>query len=326
MNYIGSKQKLSQLIFQTIQENFPQTLSKAVFCDLFAGSGVVGKTFKKYVKSVIANDMEYYSYVLNRNLLGNTKDLHVKLSWIKKLNSLEPKKGFIYNNYSFQSGRSYFSDANAQKIDAVRFYIQELYNSETIDEDCYFFLLASLLESSDKVANTASIYASCLKELKKSAQKDLILEAAGFEESDTSHQVYNQDALELIKSIKGDILYLDPPYNKREYGLNYHLLNTIALYDSFEPKGKGGLREYKRSSFCKINKVTHSLEKIFETAQFSYIFLSYNNEGYLCAQDIKTLMQKYGKYSFVKFPYRRFAINQKHKIKFTDEYLHILKK
>ena len=64
------------------------------------------------------------------------------------------------------------------------------------------------------------------------------------------NEVYNEDANLLIKKIKGDILYLDPPYNTRQYGANYHLLNTIALYDDFIPKGKTGLREYNRSKYC----------------------------------------------------------------------------
>ena len=64
------------------------------------------------------------------------------------------------------------------------------------------------------------------------------MQSADFIENDNSHKVYKEDSNELIKKIEGDILYLDPPYNQRQYSANYHLLNTIALYDNFEPKGK----------------------------------------------------------------------------------------
>ena len=97
-----------------------------------------------------------------------------------------------------------------------------------ISDNLYYFLLCSLLECADKVANTASVYGAYLKNLKKSAQKELVLEPAEYELNDNEHKVFNKDANELIKEIEGDILYLDPPYNARQYGANYHMLNTIA--------------------------------------------------------------------------------------------------
>ena len=78
------------------------------------------------------------------------------------------------------------------------------------------------------------------------------MEPAEYELNENEHQVFNKDANELIKEIEGDILYLDPPYNARQYGANYHLLNTIAEYKTFEPKGKTGLRTYSRSKYCLI--------------------------------------------------------------------------
>ena len=111
-----------------------------------------------------------------------------------------------------------------------------------------------MIESADKVANTASVYGAFLKKLKKSAQKEMILEPAIYEENDNEHLVFQNDANEVIKQIEGDILYLDPPYNQRQYGANYHLLNTIAEYKKFEPKGKTGLRNYFKSSYCKKKK------------------------------------------------------------------------
>lgn len=99
----------------------------------------------------------------------------------------------------------------------------------------YFFLLASLLESADKVANTASVYGAYLKTLKRSATKIMELQPASFELTSNRHRIYQEDGNDLIQNIKGDILYLDPPYNTRQYGANYHILNTIVKYNIFAP-------------------------------------------------------------------------------------------
>jgi len=333
MNYIGSKFKLSFWIKEEITAVVGDNLSDKIFCDIFAGTGIIGRTFKKDVQKVIANDLEYYSYVLNRNYIANHKEIKDKEKYIKELNNLPLiNDGFIYQNYckGSGSGRQYFSDENGKKIDTIRTRIQKWYEDKQIDDDLYYFLLASLIESADKVANTASVYGAFLKHIKKSAQKELILESAEFVTNDNSHQVFNEDSNKLIKEISGDMLYLDPPYNQRQYSANYHLLNTIALYKPFIPKGKTGLPEYNRSSYCKKNEVKSSFEELIKNANFKYIFLSYNNEGLMGKDEVKTIMKKYGKYDLVTQEYKRFKAdktkNRNHKANNTFEYLHILEK
>ncbi|MEO1954767.1 MAG: DNA adenine methylase [Campylobacterales bacterium] len=334
MNYIGSKFKLSSWIKEEVLNVVGQDLSDKVFCDIFAGTGIVGRSFKKDVKKVIANDLEHYSYVLNRNYIGNHISIDDKEEFLDELNSLDLREdGFIYQNYCIGSGsgRQYFSDINGKKIDTIRMQIQKWYEDRKIDEDLYYFLLASLIESADKVANTASVYGAFLKHLKKSAQKDLLLKGAEFIEDDNAHQVFNQDSNTLIRTISGDILYLDPPYNQRQYSANYHLLNTISNYQPFKPQGKTGLpRDYNRSGYCRKREVKENFEDLIKNADFEYIFLSYNNEGLMSATDVKEIMQKYGRYDLVSKEYQRFkadkTANRNHKADKTFEYLHILYK
>lgn len=292
MNYIGSKHKLSSFLKKSIINVVGKNISNLIFCDLFAGTGSVGRNFKPLVKQVIANDVEFYSYVLNRNYIGNISELAIE-NKLAFLNSLNGEEGFIFQNYCENGlqNRLYFSAENGRKIDAIRKQIEHWKNKKEVSEDEYYFLLASLLESADKVANTASVYGAYLKKLKKSAQKTLLLEPANFNLSNNVQLVYNEDSNELIKKIKGDILYLDPPYNARQYGSNYHLLNTIAKYDEFQPKGKTGLRNYYRSSYCKKNEVKKSFEELIKNANFTFIFLSYNNEGLMTEDEVSTILK-----------------------------------
>jgi adenine-specific DNA-methyltransferase len=330
MNYTGSKYKLSTFIKSEIEKVVGQMKDK-VFCDLFAGTGAIGRAFKTESKKIIANDIEYYSYVLNQNYIGN----HEEIEWrefIDELNSLKGVEGFIYKNYcsGSESGRQYFSDENGKRIDAIRQKIESWKNDRRINENQYFFLLTSLLENADAVANTASVYGAYLKHLKKSAKKTLTLKPAFFGLNDATHEVFNEDANSLINRIKGDVLYLDPPYNARQYGANYHLLNTIAKYDDFTPNGKTGLRTYKRSLYCQKNEVTTVFENLIKNADFKYIFLSYNNEGLMSKSEVEKIMKKYGKYDLATTEYQRFKAdkteNRNHKATETLEYLHVLEK
>lgn len=337
MNYIGSKFKLSSFLQESIEKVLREANAKpirdCVFCDMFAGTSAVGKLFKDKVKQVISNDREYYSFVLSQNYIGNNELPERWGELMEILNDSQqtpPQKGRIYTHYALGggSGRQYFSDENAMKIDAIRTKIEDWKAANCINDNEYYFLLASLLESADKVANTASVYGAFLKNLKKSAAKPLVLEPAFFECGKNQHVVFNEDSNRLIQKIEGDILYLDPPYNAREYGANYHILNTIALYDDFILRGKTGLREYEKSNWCKKAKVANELETLIKNAKFEWIFLSYNNEGLLSLEQIQAIFEKYGTYSRKSQKHQRFKAdsNRTHKQDSTIEYLHTLHK
>ena len=196
-----------------------------------------------------------------------------------------------------------------------------------MDDDLYFFLLASLIESADVVSNTTALYTAYLKQLIPDAQKPFILEPASFETTKNTHRVFNENANDLIKKISGDILYLDPPYTARQYGGDYHLLNTIGCYDNFIPAGKTGRREYQRSAWSSSKSAENQLDDLLKHAQFKYTFMSYNNEGLLPPATIKSTMSKYGKYNVATTEYKRFKSSAGiHKANTTTEFIHILEK
>jgi len=328
MHYLGSKKKLIPFIQDTVRNVVGTDLSQITLCDMFAGTGIVGRRFKTSVEEVISNDLEFYAYVLNRNYIGNHEVISGCQQYIDDLNQLPlVQDGFIFKNYCRGGGtdRQFFSDHNGKKIDTLRQGIESLKQISSIDDDLYYFLLASLIESADKVANVTAHFTAYLKSLDQKAQKPLVLEPAPFEVNDNTHRVFNENANTLIKQITGDILYLDPPYGNRQYGGDYHLLNTIAIYDNFVPSGKTGRRDYQRSTWASRRTVEKELDDLLAHAQFKYIFLSYNNEGTMSPKTIESIMSKYGRYDFVSTEYKRFKSSSGvHKASKTTEYLHIL--
>lgn len=347
MNYIGSKLSLLNFITDSIRKVASESAN--TFADVFSGTGAVGVFFKQLGFSVIANDVQFYSYVLNRHYIGNHREL--KFSGLRKLidfnavnvaarrelvckylMQLSGKSGFIYQNYADGGTRQqefprlYFSDENAQKCDAIREQIQLWQQAKMITEDEYFFLLTSLLEAIDKRANTASVYGAFLKKLKKSALKPLELLPAKLFCNDQEHRIYNKNANDLIREISADILYLDPPYNERQYCANYHLLETIARNDQPKIFGKTGLRDYQKqkSKYCAKNLAQREMADLVTNANAKYIFLSYNNEGLLTLDEIKDILSTRGKYGCFTHAYNRFKADNKREYiaDTTTEYLH----
>ena len=350
MNYIGSKLSLLKFLEESINKVVDKNCN--TFCDLFAGTGIVGSYFKKKGYKIIANDIQYYSYVLNRHYIGNHKELAFSklFKFIPDLRSIEIKnrknfvcdylsnlkgeKRFIYKNYCLggtkdkKVRRQYFSDENGMRCDAIRQKIENWKKDKLISNDEYYFLITSLVESIDKYANTASVYGAFLKKLKKTAQNSLILKPAELIINDQNHQVFNEDINKVTKKVRGDILYLDPPYNQRQYATNYHLLETIAKYDNPKIHGKTGLRDYQnqKSLYCSRLQVKKAFKDLILKAKVKYIFLSYNNEGLMNLNDIKEIMSLRGKYGHFTKEYNRFKAdkseNRDYKASKTIEYLH----
>ncbi len=350
MNYIGSKLSLLEFLEKSIERVVDK--DSIVFCDLFAGTGAVGAYFKRKGYKVIANDIQYYSFVLNKQYIENHQ--HLKFEKLSKkipelnnikilerknavcdyLSKIKGKKGFIYKNYCLggtknqEFERQYFSDENGMKCDAIRMKIEEWKKNKLITNSEYYFLLATLLETIDKRANTASVYGAFLKQLKKTAQIPFVLKPAELIINDQEHEVFNEDVNKLVEKIKGDILYLDPPYNQRQYATNYHLLETIAKYDNPKIYGKTGLREYKsqKSLYCSRNQVKKAFAHLISNAKQKYIFLSYSNEGLMTPDDIKEIMSSKGKYGYFTKEYNRFKADKDKNRDFSSdrtlEFLH----
>jgi len=345
MRFIGCKENLLDYIEFFIKE---RDIKGEVFCDLFAGTASVGKHFKKLGYKIISTDILYFSYVLQKVYIEQNKypkfyklikglgikplktsslfeneDLNAR-SVVRYLDNIEGREGFVYKNYSPEGTndqkyvRRYFTGENAKRIDAIREKIEEWKQTDLINEEEYFYLICSLIEAIPFVSNISGTYGAFLKDWDKRAFKRLTLVAPIIIESKVSHKVFNEDGVALLDKIrKIDILYLDPPYNERQYAPNYHILETVAKWDKPKIKGVTGLREYanQKSEFCNVGTALKAMEEIVKKENFRHLVLSYNSEGIMPEEEILVLLNKYGKTEILEQDYQRFKSNSKGELK-----------
>jgi len=319
LRYIGSKANLLNNIQSCINENIKT--EQKVFCDIFSGTTVVSQYFKSTYE-IISNDSLYFSYVLQKAFIENNttpKFTNLKRTISEPLSYLENSKIekhtplFIEENYSptGKDKRMYFTKENAKRIDFIRTKIELWRQEKTINSKEYFYLLACLLEAVPSISNTTGTYGAYLKQWDKRAFNKLQLIPFQIQNNCKNNKAYNEDVFNLIKHISGDILYLDPPYNPRQYASNYHVLETIAKYDNPKLTGITGMRPYEnqKSVFCLKNEVNDAFEQLIKQADFSHIVLSYNSTGLMSSDFIEKILKENciaSTYQLVKIPYRKY--------------------
>lgn len=268
--YLGNKYKLLGFIEDIISEKCGKINS---FCDIFAGTGVVGDRFNDLEIKIISNDFLSANFVCLQAFLGTNTDVKEDISQkIEQLNNLPSEEE---NYFSKHFGGTYFSEENAKKIGTVREEIDRI--SENENEKS--ILICSLLYAMDKVANTVGHYDAFRKDLDMTQPIKLLIPNIDHL-NNKNNEVYKEDANALIRKISCDVLYIDPPYNSRQYSDAYHLMENLAEWKKPEVIGiaKKMDRTHIKSAYC-LKNATHSFEDLINNANCKHILLSYNNTG-----------------------------------------------
>lgn len=330
MRYLGSKENLLNFIDEALRRhNAISTAERPLsLCDPFTGTTSVARHLKRQDWRVVTGDLMAYSYafqhayialndaptftaLLDAGALDSSIILPMPLQRvIAHLNNLRGIEGFCYWHYSPDGpdGRRYFTAANALRIDAIRGAIKEWWEMGWLTESERYLLLACLIEAVSKVANVAGTYAAYLKGWDPRAHKPLILRVPALVYSAHEHSVNMIDANALVSREHFDLLYVDPPYNARQYCTNYHLLETLALGDEPVVKGIAGLRpdEGKRSAYCKSDEAEAQLSGLICSARANRILLSYNSEGIISHERIIEILSQKGTVEVYNCAYPRY--------------------
>lgn len=300
MRYLGSKTLLTQQIFELVG---PYERG-AVFCDPFGGIGTVGSYMKQQGFRVISGDLLQFAHcfqkaLIQMNEIPSFRNVieaeHIYVGMEKYLNSLIADTGWLVEEYS--NKRKFFTIDNAKHIQGCINAIWDWRLENRIDEDEYAFLIASLINSTDKVANTAGTYYAYLKEYGRKARRPFCFRFLQPYKGDFSCDCVLEDANSLVSRQNCQILYLDPPYNERDYAGYYHLPETIARGNVPNATGKSGIsvRSGERSAYITKARVMAAFSDLIDRCHCDMILFHYTDQGLLKEEFVRAILSEKGK-------------------------------
>lgn len=267
--YIGSKTKLLDWIFDTIQE---QTQDVHTFCDIFAGTGVVADRAIHVYERVIMNDILYSNNVIYNAFFGEGEWDNAKLcDIITCYNAIDPSK-LKANYFSRNFGGKFFEMSEAKRIGFIRQDIED--RKADLTEKEYNILLATLIYNIDKIANTLGHFEAYIQ--KPIAHKPLYLKL--IDAHSLPHvEIYKEDSNQLARKIHADVVYVDPPYNSRQYSRFYHVYETLVKWDKPQLFGVAMKPAPENMSDYCSNKAANAMRDLTTHLNTRYIVVSYNN-------------------------------------------------
>nr|WP_300408148.1 DNA adenine methylase [uncultured Ruminococcus sp.] len=307
--YLGNKYKLLPFITKVVNEECSDIDSVA---DIFAGTGAVSSAFTE--KLLITNDLMYSNYICNYAWFGAEEyDPQTIIDCVVRYNSLSDlEDNYMTENFS----DTYFSRDDCAKIGYIREDIESLYENDRINQRERAILVTSLLYAMDKIANTCGHYDAYRKGVVFEKTLELYVPLAEVHNT-ADNQCYNTDANELVKDITADLVYIDPPYNSRQYCDAYHLLENVARWE--KPEVFGVARKMDRSTmkskYC-TQSATEAFEQLIGDIKAKYILLSYNNmaekgndrsNAKISDQDIMRILEKKGEVKVFSESYKAFT-------------------
>jgi adenine-specific DNA-methyltransferase len=341
--YIGNKRKLLGLILEAISatgEN-PHTSD---FVDLFSGTGVVSRFAKKLGFRVIANDWEPYSETLNTCYIKAQRppsyfDGQSYKDVMERLNQLPPFEGWITQHlcpdydihYDIERDRMFYMRKNGMRLDAIREKIREWEDSDLLTAEQRDSLLAPLLYSACYNSNTSGVFkgfhngwgGQTSTALYRIAG-DLCLRPASFIDNGKDNIVLREDAEKVARSFKTyasekSIVYIDPPYNQHPYGSNYHVLNSVALWDKpalsrkISGRDKSAIRmdwrTERRSAYNHKDEAKFAYRRLLQTLSAKWVATSYSTDGFIPLLDMVKANHAIGDVTAFTRGYKRYRVS-----------------
>lgn len=330
--YIGSKSRIANDIIQYLGAPRPED---GYFIDAFSGTGIVASKAADFGWKIKINDMMYNAAVMSEARLLSREDVTFSTlggyEAVLEVLRQTTREGFIWKEYSPASlqqvgvERKYFTEDNARKIDGAVEKIHFYKNNGKISKQEFSLLIATLISTVNNVANIAGTYGCFLSKWTTQSLGMLNLKPLQVRDKKVDYSVAAKDVFS-IKSRPNDVVYLDPPYTKRQYASYYHILETITLGDEPIVAGVAGLRPWqsKASVFCYKSKALRALVDLASSQSANRVLISYSNDGHIQLEQLVEELKKTGMVEVIELGsigrYRPNSIASSHKPE-VKEYL-----
>lgn len=307
--YLGNKYRLLPFIRQVVDEHCNNVY---IVADLFAGTGAVSSAFQD--RTVITNDILYSNYISNTAWFSPQDYDEQKI--IRLVEEYNERQVTTDNYMSRNFADTFFSKQDCRKIGFIREDIERKFRHNELDERERALLITSLLYAMDKIAKTCGHYDA----YRKGVEYDLHLEMyvpQARHDNNPANQCFNEDINVLAPRVTADLVYLDPPYNSRQYCDAYHVLENVARWEKPEVFGvaKKMDRTALKSAYC-TKEATEAFADLIENINARYILLSYNNmenkgnersNAKLADEDIMRILQTKGEVLVFEENYKAFT-------------------
>jgi adenine-specific DNA-methyltransferase len=305
IKYLGSKRTLLFWILQVV-EQLTKIESVKTVLDPFSGSARVAHALKSKGFQIIAGDYAHYAYILAKALVESDAKVyspeHIK-PILDHLNSLPAEEGWFTEHYAHKA--RFFQPFNAARIERIRKEIDVVSEG---DERLRAILLTSLMLAADKVDSTTGIQMAFLKQWSPRSYNPLHLEYPPLLSGEGTALL--GDAIDIVKEYEVDLLYLDPPYNQHSYLANYHIWETLVLFDTPTCYGVAQKRsdvQTRKSTFNSRRKAKEALRNVVYNSRAKVILLSFSNEGFHTEADLLEIAREKGYVTVLRRPYKRYV-------------------
>ena len=334
--YLGNKSRLTDWLLGVISDIVPKG---ARLLDPMCGTGSVSSALAQFGYAVTASDELGFPVLHAKARLLHSAPYSFNPvardyeDAIRRLNGLQPTRDYFWREYSDEGEptngckpRKYFTGANAAKIDAIRAQILA-WRKSGLMQDAADLLLHDLIMAVNDVANIAGTYGYYRSTWNSASLIPLVLTMSPQVKAGP-HRVQQGRLEDIADGLVGDACYLDPPYTKRQYGGNYHILETLAQEDIPEPVGEGGLRDWypKSSDFCSKRRVRLAMHESIKRLKVATIFLSYSEDGLIGPEEMVEILSLYGELDRRHLPIGRFRSNGRVKAGDVHEHLYVLRR
>ncbi len=304
IKYIGSKRTLLPVVLEAVAA----VPGATTVLDLFSGTSRVGHALKRAGYRVIANDHNSYAATLARCYVAADREAleHDATALIDEFNRLPGEPGWF--TQTFCENARFFQPKNGARVDAIR----EAIAQKQVEPELEAVLLVALMEAADRVDSTCGLQMAYLKQWAARAHNELELRLPDLlpQSAHGKGEAHQREAIDAARAVSVDVAYLDPPYNQHSYLSNYHVWESLVLWDKPEVYGLAQKRvdcRTRKSPFNSKRKFEAALSELIASVDAGVLLVSFSNEGYIERPQMEALLSTRGRVTVLSHDYKRYV-------------------